>query len=63
MRELDAAILVPAANGTAIFRIFNAIHFGRDDFVSALCLIAIFVTALPALLWGLFSRRSLRILP
>jgi iron(III) transport system permease protein len=63
MRELDAAILVPAANGTAIFRIFNAIHFGRDDFVSALCLIAVFVTALPALLWGLFSRRSLRILP
>ncbi|HJO26738.1 MAG TPA: ABC transporter permease subunit [Planctomycetota bacterium] len=63
MRELDAAILVPAANSTVIFRIFNAIHFGRDDFVAALCLISAFVTILPALLWGLFSRRSLRILP
>lgn len=63
MRELDAAILVPAANSTVIFRIFNAIHFGRDDFVAALCLISAFVTVLPTLLWGLLSRRSLRILP
>ena len=56
MRELDAAILVPAANGTAMFRVYNAIHFGRDDFVAALALLVIFFVLLPGLFWSAFTR-------
>lgn len=56
MRELDAAILVPAANGTAMFRVYNAIHFGRDDFVAALALLVIFFILLPGILWSAFAR-------
>jgi iron(III) transport system permease protein len=63
MRELDATVLVPAANGTAMFRVFNALHFGRDDFVAALALLLVFLIALPAVLWSLFARRRLEFLP
>ncbi|MEC7233104.1 MAG: hypothetical protein VXW31_09200, partial [Planctomycetota bacterium] len=63
IRELDAAVLVPAANDTAMFRVFNAVHFGRDDFVSALALLVIFSILLPGALWSLFSRARLRFLP
>jgi len=58
MRELDAAILVPAANGTAMFRVYNAIHFGRDDFVAALALLVIFLILLPGILWATFARQG-----
>ncbi len=63
MRELDAAILVPAANGTAMFRVYNAIHFGRDDFVAALALIVVFFILLPGLLWSAFARERMEVLP
>jgi ABC-type Fe3+ transport system permease subunit len=63
MRELDAAILVPAANRLVMFRVYNAVHFGRDDFVAALCLLVVFFIVLPALLWSLFARRRLEVLP
>jgi len=63
MRELDAAILVPAANKAVMFRVFNAVHFGRDDFVAALCLLVVFFIVLPALLWTLFGGRRLEVLP
>jgi iron(III) transport system permease protein len=63
MRELDAAILVPAANHTVIFRVFNQIHFGRDDFVAALCLLIVFFLLLPGLLWSLFGRRRAEVMP
>jgi len=63
VRELDAAILVPAANDTVLFRIFNAVHFGRDDFVAALCLLVVFVLLLPGMLWSLFTRKRLEFLP
>lgn len=56
MRELDAAVLVPAANGTAMFRVYNAIHFGRDDFVAALALLVIFLILLPGILWATWTR-------
>lgn len=55
MRELDTAILVPAANGTAMFRVYNAIHFGRDDFVAALALLIVFFILLPGILWTAFG--------
>lgn len=63
MREIDAAILVPAANGTILFRLYNAVHFGRDDFVAALALLVVFFVVLPGLLWSLFARRKLEFLP
>ena len=63
MRELDAAILVPAANGTAMFKAYNQIHFGQDDFVGALCLMIVFFLLLPGLLWTLFARERVEVLP
>jgi len=63
MRELDAAVLVPAANHTVMYRVFNAVHFGRADFVAALALISLFVVVLPGLLWSLFVGRKLEVLP
>ena len=62
MRELDAAVLVPAANKTVILRLFNGIHFGRDEHVAALTLILVAAIALPGLLWTLFARRRLEVL-
>ncbi len=63
MRELDAAIFVPAANATAAFRVYNAVHFGRDDFVAALALMLVFLIVLPGLVWSIFGRRRLEVLP
>lgn len=63
MRELDATILVPAANRTAAFRLFNQVHFGRDDFVAALALLLVFLIVLPGAAWSLLARRRLELLP
>jgi iron(III) transport system permease protein len=63
MRDLDSAILVPAANKTAIFRVFNGVHFGRDSYVAALALLLVFAILLPGLLWSLFARKRLEVLP
>ncbi len=63
LRELDATMLTPAANRTAMFRIFNQVHFGRDDFVAAMALILLFLILLPGTLWSLFARRRLELLP
>ncbi|MEY2806510.1 MAG: ABC transporter permease [Planctomycetia bacterium] len=63
LRELDAAILVPAANGTALFRLYNAVHFGRDEMVAALALWICFFVLLPGALWSLHSRRNMGALP
>jgi iron(III) transport system permease protein len=63
LRELDATILVPAANHSAMFRIFNQVHFGRDDFVAAMALLLLFFILLPGLLWSLFGRKRLELLP
>jgi iron(III) transport system permease protein len=63
VRELDAAVIVPAAKHTAMYRVFNAVHFGRDDFVAALALLVIFVVVLPGLVWSLFSNRRMEFLP
>lgn len=63
MRDLDAAVLVPAANQTAIFRVYNGVHFGRDAYVAALTLLLVFAILLPGILWSLFARRRLEVLP
>ncbi len=63
MRDLDSAILVPAMNKTAIFRVFNGVHFGRDSYVAALSLVLLFAVVTPGLLWTLFARKRLEVLP
>jgi iron(III) transport system permease protein len=63
LRELDAVILVPAANSMVLFRLYNAVHFGRDDFVAALALLTVFFVLLPGLVHALFGRRRLELLP
>ena len=63
LRELDTAILVPAANRTAILRVYNGVHFSRDEYVAALSLLLVFLIVLPACLFALFSRRRLEVLP
>ncbi|MFT5288646.1 MAG: iron(III) transport system permease protein [Planctomycetota bacterium] len=63
MRDLDAALLVPAANKTVIMRVFNGVHFGRDSYVAALSLLLLFAILLPGILWSLFARKRLEILP
>lgn len=63
MRELDSAILVPAANHTAMLRLFNGVHFDRDEYVAALALLIVFTILLPGMLWSLFSKKRLTVLP
>jgi ABC-type Fe3+ transport system permease subunit len=63
VRELDAAILVPAANGTALFRLYNAVHFGRDEMVAALALWICFFVLVPGILWSTFAKRRIGGLP
>lgn len=63
VRDLDAALMVPAANRTAMLRVFNGVHFGRDSYVAALCLLVVFAILLPGLLWSIFARKRLEVLP
>jgi hypothetical protein len=46
-----------------MFRVFNAVHFGRDDFVAALALMLVFLILLPGTLWALLARRRMEVLP
>ena len=60
-RELDLAVLLPAANASAAVRYYNALHFARDSFVAALGILMAFLLFLPVALFqasALFSRRK-----
>ena len=46
-----------------LFRLYNAVHFGRDDFVAALALLVVFFVVLPVGLHAAFARRRLEVLP
>jgi iron(III) transport system permease protein len=63
LRELDAALVVPEASRTAIVRVFNGVHFGRDEYVAALSLLLCFAILLPGLLWATFAPRRAEVLP
>jgi iron(III) transport system permease protein len=58
MRELDALVILPSGNRSVMFRIYNAIHFNRPEFVAALSLILAFLTALPLALFALLAKRG-----
>ena len=58
-RELDLAVLLPAANASAAVRYYNALHFARDSFVAALGILMAFLLFLPVALFQastLFAR-------
>ncbi|MBL8732174.1 MAG: iron ABC transporter permease [Planctomycetes bacterium] len=56
LRELDLAVLLPAANATAVRRLANAVHFQHEDWSGVIALmilsIAVLVPLLPAILAG-----------
>jgi iron(III) transport system permease protein len=56
LRELDLAVVLPAANATAVRRLANAVHFQHEDWSGVIALlllaIAVLVPLVPALLVG-----------
>lgn len=61
--ELPAAMIVnPGRFQTAQVRVFNMIHFSRDEEVAALCVMIVVVGLIPLLLFSLLSRKKLEIL-
>lgn len=52
VRELDFAILLPAANQSAAVRYYNALHFSRDNFVAAYGLVLALILFLPLMLFA-----------
>lgn len=56
LRELDLAVVLPAANATAVRRLSNAVHFQHEDWSGVIGLlllgIAVLVPLLPSLLAG-----------
>jgi iron(III) transport system permease protein len=56
LRELDLAVVLPAANATAVRRLANAVHFQHEDWSGVIALlllaIAVLVPLVPAVLAG-----------
>tara|TARA_R110002072_G_scaffold46591_9_gene128999 strand:+ start:36794 stop:38404 length:1611 start_codon:yes stop_codon:yes gene_type:complete len=56
LRELDLAVMLPAANATAVRRLANAVHFQHEDWSGVIALMllsfAVLLPLLPALLFG-----------
>ncbi|MBI3820863.1 MAG: iron ABC transporter permease [Planctomycetes bacterium] len=61
MRELDAIVLIPSGNSSTMFRVYNAIHFNRKEFVAALCAVHVFLTFVPVAICSLFARRGIEV--
>lgn len=55
VRELDTIVLIPAGNHSVLFRVYNAIHFNRPQFVAALCFVIMLLTGAPLLLFYIFG--------
>ncbi|MDP6964034.1 MAG: hypothetical protein QGF46_07705, partial [Planctomycetota bacterium] len=54
MRELDFAILLPAANQSTAVRYYNALHFSRDNFVAAFGITISLILFVPLMLRSWF---------
>lgn len=56
LRELDLAVMLPAANATAVRRLANAVHFQHEDWSGVIALmllsLAVLIPLLPSLLAG-----------
>lgn len=59
LADLDTAILVhPPGRGTLPVRIFNLLHFGRQEWVGALCLTIIALAIVPYTIIALWGQKS-----
>ncbi len=59
LTDLDTALLAaPPGWETVQVRVFNAIHFGRDEIVCAACIVLALLTAAPPAAWALLTARK-----
>jgi len=60
LRELDLAVVLPAANATAVRRLSNAVHFQHEDWSGVIALLLLLVAVLVPLLPTVLAGRRLR---
>ena len=59
LRELDLAVVLPAANATAVRRLANAVHFQHEDWSGVIALLLLSLAVLLPLLPSLLAGRRL----
>ena len=59
LRELDLAVMLPAANATAVRRLANAVHFQHEDWSGVIALLLLSAAVLLPLLPSLLAGRKL----
>jgi iron(III) transport system permease protein len=59
LRELDLAVVLPAANATAVRRLANAVHFQHEDWSGVIALLLLCLAVLIPLLPTLIAGRKL----
>lgn len=59
LRELDLAVVLPAANSTAVRRLANAVHFQHEDWSGVIALLLLSIAVLLPLLPSLIAGRKL----
>ncbi|HEB53596.1 MAG TPA: iron ABC transporter permease [bacterium] len=59
LRELDLAVMLPAANATAVRRLANAVHFQHEDWSGVIALMLLATAVLLPLLPSLLAGRKL----
>lgn len=59
LRELDLAVVLPAANATAVRRLANAVHFQHEDWSGVIALLLLSLAVLLPLLPSLLAGRKL----
>ena len=59
LRELDLAVVLPAANATAVRRLANAVHFQHEDWSGVIGLLLLSIAVLLPLLPSLLAGRRL----
>ncbi|MBL8735649.1 MAG: hypothetical protein JNL12_04420 [Planctomycetes bacterium] len=60
LRELDLAVVLPAANATAVRRLSNAVHYQHEDWSGMIALMLLATALLVPLLPSLLAGRSLK---
>ena len=60
LRELDLAVVLPAANATAVRRLANAVHFQHEDWSGVIALLLLCLAVLLPLLPSLLAGRRLQ---
>lgn len=60
LRELDLAVILPAANATAVRRLANAVHFQHEDWSGVIALLLLCIAVLVPLVPSVLAGRRLR---